>query len=105
MEATITPGKKPKQASRNLTQEIENGAIDGLHRRNTPGCRETSEGLHDGDRKGKKEPRYQPAPERRDECQSKQEAINDGHKASYGALPDTKAHLLWRRRDLEHGQP
>jgi hypothetical protein len=23
MQATITPGKKPKQASRNLTQEIE----------------------------------------------------------------------------------
>ena len=29
MHATITPGKKPKQASRNLTQEIE-GALAAL---------------------------------------------------------------------------
>jgi hypothetical protein len=29
MQATITPGKKPKQASRNLTQEIE-GALAAL---------------------------------------------------------------------------
>ena len=27
MQATITPGKKPKQASRNLTQEIEAKAV------------------------------------------------------------------------------
>ena len=29
MQATITPGKKPKQASRNLTQEIE-GALAAM---------------------------------------------------------------------------
>ena len=29
MQATITPGKKPKQASRNLTQEIEPKWVHG----------------------------------------------------------------------------
>ena len=31
MQATITPGKKPKQASRNLTQEIKTGPIEKFH--------------------------------------------------------------------------
>jgi len=30
MQATITPGKKPKQASRNLTQEIDHQIL-GIH--------------------------------------------------------------------------
>ena len=36
MQATITPGKKPKQASRNLTQEIENAAYTLDHPRAAP---------------------------------------------------------------------
>jgi hypothetical protein len=95
-----------RRAQKNREKErIEHGAIDGLHSSNAPGCRKAREGLHHGDGKGQEEPRYQPAPERRDECQSEQDAINDGHKASCGSLSNAKAHLPWRRRGLEHEKP